>query len=76
MYILYTSFETYGLTDKRVTHLRLPLFNLILFDPYEILYNKEPQNVSYDSYRKVLNESYEAKNLTVIGSHYPFRCNG
>lgn len=39
-YILNASFEVYGVVETRVVLLNLPWFSFILFDPYEILYNK------------------------------------
>lgn len=34
LYVLNNSFETYGIVNKRVAVLKLPWFNLIIFDPY------------------------------------------
>lgn len=60
----------------KIILLKLPQFNLILWDPYNILLANESTEVTLPSFKKVLEDNYESKQFAIVSSHYPYRCNG
>ena len=67
------AFYSYGFDGKSATTVHLPWFNLLMFDPYYLLYEDQPAN---EPFIQFLQELSKSDRLTIASSHYPLICNG
>ena len=53
--------------------LHLPHFNLLIYDPYEIIFLNKTGDQLFETFKNQLDSQ---EGLTLVASHYPFRCSG
>ncbi len=70
-----STFELYNLTNNNITTIKIGSFDIILLDPYGIIFENETKDGLIDRFRSQLEKTTKGKPV-IVGSHYPLACSG